>query len=84
MHLLLITREIRPGRSGPTNYQRRKIHENMNVHLNEVFFLNNSCWVPDPRHREEGKSSHELFEKKSCKRGVFSLYLGILGGLLGL
>ena len=63
--------------------QRRKIHpkkstQNKNVHLNK-FFLNNFRRVSDSRHREEGKSSRELFRKTSRERGV----VGILGFWVG-
>ena len=50
---------------------RRKIHpKNKQVHLNKF------RWPPDSCHREEGKSSHGLFEKVHAKT---ELFLGISG-----
>ena len=48
----------------------------------EQAFLNNFCWVFKLRHREEGKSSRELFEKVRVN-AVFFWCFWILGGLLG-
>ena len=45
----------------------------------EQVFLNSFCWVPDSRHREEGKSSRELFGKVRVN-AVFFWYFGIVGG----
>ena len=49
----------------------------------EQVFLNNFRSVPDSCHREEGKSSRELFEKVRVN-AVFFWYFGILGGFVGL
>ena len=49
-----------------------KSTQNKNIHLNK-FFLNNFRWVPDSRHREEGKSSRERFEKVRVNAPFFGI-----------
>ena len=41
--------------------------------LSEQVFLNNFHWVPDSCHREEGKSSRELFEKARVNAVSFGI-----------
>ena len=53
--------------------------QNRKVHPKQVH-LNNFHWVPDSRHREEGKSSRELFEKVRVNALVF---FGISGFWVG-
>ena len=50
-----------------------KIHPKQKKEAFEQAVLNNFRWVPDSRHRREGNSSRELFEKSSCKCGVFGI-----------
>ena len=63
---------------------KEEIHPKKSTQIkssSERVFLNNFRRVPDSRHREEGKNSHEFFEKNSRKRGVF---FGISGFWVGL
>ena len=62
--------------------QRRKIHPKKSTQ-NKKVHLNNFHWVPDSCHREERKSSRELFENVRVNAAFF-WYFGILGGSLGL
>ena len=56
----------------------KKTTQNRKFHLN-TFFLNNCHWVPDSCHREEGKSSREVFEKVR----VNAVFVGISGFWVG-
>ena len=51
-----------------------KIHPKLKSSSEQVF-LNNFHWVPDSCHREEGKSSRELFEKVR----VNAVFLNVFG-----
>ena len=59
-----------------------KIHPKQKSSCEQVL-LNDFRWFPDSCHREEGKSSRELFEKVRVN-AVFLWYFEILGGFLGL
>ena len=63
--------------------QRRNIHPKLSTQhkksSSEQVCLNNFGWVPDSCHREEGKSSCELFGQVRVNAPFF-WYFGILGG----
>ena len=65
---------------------RRKIHPKKSTQNKkksfEQFFLNNLRRVPDSRHRDEGKSSREFFEKVRVN-AVFFLVFWDYGWVFG-
>ena len=65
---------------------RRKVQPKKSTQTkssSEQVLLHNFRWVPDLCHREEGKSSRELFKKVRVS-GMFFGHFGILGGFSGL
>ena len=76
--------------SRDTFSQRRKIHRKNppppTKSSSKQVFLNNFRWVPDSYHGEEGKSSHELFEKVRVNAvflfGVWGFWVGLRASIL--
>ena len=61
----------------PCKKQRRKIHPKNSPKIkdsSEQVFLNNFHWVPVSVHREEGKSSRELFEQARVNAVLFLVF----------
>ena len=73
--LLFVTKD-RPQNCGGGKVQRKKIHP-------PKCCLNNLRGIPDSCHREEGKSSRELYAKARVN-AVFFLFFGVSGRFLGL